>query len=92
VLITYHDAQGVLRRLLADCTRHGWTVTALAADASGPPGDLGDLATSARSPQSGQVSVAVTLAGRDVHRAAHTLGAVDGVTAVDQLPVDDEQE
>ncbi|RLV48020.1 MgtC/SapB family protein [Nocardioides mangrovicus] len=75
--VTYQDSRGVLRRLLAECSHRGWTLTALASE----PPTLGGADT---------VGVMLTLTGRDLSGAVSTLGAVDGVTGVEV--VDEESE
>lgn len=71
--VTYEDGRGVLRDLLAACTAHTWTVSALAVDSGRATADGGD----------GIVSVGLTINGSGTPSAAGTLGCVPGVVRVD---------
>lgn len=74
--LTYLDGHGVLRDLLGECGRRGWTVVSLAVVDSPYPDETGS--------DRGAVTVAVSLAGRGVTDAGGTLAAVDGVVRVDR--------
>lgn len=84
--ITYRDGEGVLRRLLSTCGVHGWTVTAMTADAAGRR----DVSESLALQDPGHVGVMMILSGRHVGDAARVLAGVDGVTGVHV--VDEESE
>lgn len=82
--VTYRDQRGVLRQLLGACERHGWQVSSVVTERAS-----GGL-LEAPPPESGDVAVAMTLAGTGVLRATRVLATVDGVSSVRQL--DDEVE
>ncbi|MDF0530031.1 MgtC/SapB family protein [Tsukamurella sp. 8F] len=70
--VTYEDGRGVLRSLLAECSRRGWTVASLAVlDGHSKGGDP-------------EVTVSLSLVGRGVAEAAGALSAVDGILRVDR--------
>jgi putative Mg2+ transporter-C (MgtC) family protein len=85
--LVYSDSQGVLRQVLNECSSHGWSLTAMAAD---PPGAEHILGQSLSPAEGDQVGVMLTLSGRGVHQAMNVLGGVGGVRAIDR--VDEEAE
>ena len=72
--LTYRDGAGILRDVLATCTRRGWTVASLTV-VDGPSDE-----TITRP----EVTVALSLVGRGVTEAGAALGAVDGVLRIDR--------
>lgn len=87
--VSYLDGQGVLRRFLTECSKHGWTLSSLSVEHRGAREVLDDLVTTATQ-EKDVVVVTVLLAGREVAAAANVLGAIDGVLGIDR--VDDDRE
>ncbi|HET7072227.1 MAG TPA: MgtC/SapB family protein [Nocardioides sp.] len=85
--LVYADSQGVLRQVLNECSTHGWSLTAMAAD---PPGSDRILGQSLSPADGDHVGVMFTLSGRGVHRATNVLAGMEGVRAIDR--VDEEAE
>jgi putative Mg2+ transporter-C (MgtC) family protein len=80
--ITYIDGRGVLRDLLAACTKRSWSIASLAIQ-GGPGSDLGGQPGTTPGPGP-HVTVALRLTGAGTDSAAAALGEVDGVVRVDR--------
>jgi putative Mg2+ transporter-C (MgtC) family protein len=76
--LTYEDGRGVLRAVLAACTRHAWTVRSVAVTGRGD-----GAAEAAREGDAPLVTVALTLRGRGAIDAPTALAAIPGVVGVD---------
>lgn len=87
--VVYTDRQGVLRTMLAACTRHHWTVLELSIDdrldEQGVADLLGDDERADRS-----VAVTLTLTGPDVITASEVIGGTAGVLGVQRADDDTE--
>jgi putative Mg2+ transporter-C (MgtC) family protein len=83
--VSYRDRQGVLRDLLAACTRKGWTVSGMATDAPGPAGALERFVARDVDEDQRLVSVVLSLTGRAVTDAVSVLAGVDGVVRISAM-------
>lgn len=85
--ITYVDGRGILRDVLAACTGHSWSVSALGSSGVSVTDDVaaGDDAAAA---QRRLVSLTLDLTGPGADDAITTLGRVEGVVRVERA--DDE--
>ena|SRR5579875_2259973 len=88
LLVTYCDGQGVLRRVLSECSDQGWVVTALSV--SSASADLRDVIGASEGRTTEAVSVTMAIAGRGVREAAARLGVIDGVIGVRRADEDRE--
>lgn len=92
VLVTYHDEEGVLRRLLHTCTEQGWTITELATAEARSELGLGAITGGDGEPSAPRVvSVVVALSGAGLQRATARMAEVEGVSQVEFVG-DDEGE
>jgi putative Mg2+ transporter-C (MgtC) family protein len=86
--ITYTDGHGVLRELLAACTGHEWSVSALRSTEVLMAEDVGPLTEGDDAGRQRLVSVTVDLTGPGADDAVAVLGGVDGVTRVERFDDD----
>ena len=84
-LVTYADGRGILREVLAACSRHQWVIGSLSVERGRKPiGEEEDWEDTA------VVAVAITLSGRALDRVVPVLGEVDGVVRIDREGADDD--
>jgi putative Mg2+ transporter-C (MgtC) family protein len=88
--VVYEDGRGVLRELLAACTAHSWSLTALTSEGPVTADDANPLLPDDEDAAPRLVAVALGLAGPGAAAAGTTLAATRGVVGVQQVPEDDD--
>ncbi|PRZ41280.1 putative Mg2+ transporter-C (MgtC) family protein [Antricoccus suffuscus] len=94
IRIRYRDGQGVLREILAACSKRGWVITGMMTDNDRWSDGLGEIVPGGPEHEdAGRADVAVVLhvAGAGMDDLTSTLGAVDGVVQVDRLTEDESE-
>jgi putative Mg2+ transporter-C (MgtC) family protein len=87
--VVYTDRQGALRTMLAECTRHRWTVLELSVDDRVAGRGVADLVSQDERVDR-SVAVTLTLTGPHVHAAPEVVGATAGVVEVQRADDDTE--